>query len=141
MTNTTAKAAITINASADAVWNALTDPQLVKQYMFGTDVTSDWQQGSSVTYRGKWEGKPYEDKGTILEIIPGQKIVMTYYSSMSGEPDAPENYTKITYSLKTEGDKTVLEVITDNNKDEAGAKKSEENWQYILQTIKALLEA
>jgi uncharacterized protein YndB with AHSA1/START domain len=32
----TAKAAITINAPASKVWDALTMPHLIKQYLFGT---------------------------------------------------------------------------------------------------------
>ena len=62
-----AKAAITINAPASKVWDALTKPDLIKQYLFGTEVTTDWQAGSPITYRGTWEGKTYEDKGKILQ--------------------------------------------------------------------------
>ena len=47
-----AKAAITINAPASKVWDALTNPDLIKQYLFGTEVTTDWQVGSPITYRG-----------------------------------------------------------------------------------------
>ena len=33
-----ARAATTIDAPAPKVWDALTKPELIKQYMFGTDV-------------------------------------------------------------------------------------------------------
>jgi len=42
----TARATITINAPTSKVWEALTQPPLIKQYLFGTEVTTDWQMGS-----------------------------------------------------------------------------------------------
>ena len=54
-------ATITINASTSKVWDALTKPELIKQYLFGTEVATDWQVGSPIRYRGVWEGKTYED--------------------------------------------------------------------------------
>ena len=57
-----------IEASPAEVWKALTDPELIKKYMFGSEVVTDWQPGSPITWKGEYEGKPYEDKGEILEV-------------------------------------------------------------------------
>lgn len=140
MKNFTAHAEITINASAERVWDALTNPVLIKQYMFGTDAVSDWKEGSSVVYRGEWEGKTYEDKGTILELNEPHKMVMSYFSPMSGAADIPENYMTITYALKEENGATTLSVTQDNSKDQAAADASSSNWSTILDTVKKLLE-
>src|SRR5512137_2381004 len=94
-----AKAAITINAPASKVWDALTKPDLIQQYLFGTEVTTDWRVGSPITYKGTWAGKTYEDKGRILQIEPGKLLVSTYWSSLSGVPDIPENYKTVRYEL------------------------------------------
>jgi uncharacterized protein YndB with AHSA1/START domain len=64
--NLVAKTSLSIAAPAAKVWDALVNPQVIKQYMFGTAVVSDWQPGSPITWKGEWKGKPYEDKGTIL---------------------------------------------------------------------------
>jgi uncharacterized protein YndB with AHSA1/START domain len=50
-----AKATIFINVPADKVWNALTNPEVIKQYMFGTTVVSDWKEG--IQLFGKASGK------------------------------------------------------------------------------------
>ena len=110
-----AKATITINAPASKVWDALTKPDLIKQYLFGTEVTTDWKVGSPITYKGTWEGKTYEDKGKILQIEPGKLLVSTYWSSFSGVPDIPENYQTVRYELSVEGGGTRLTIIQDNN--------------------------
>ncbi|HXN57096.1 MAG TPA: SRPBCC domain-containing protein, partial [Candidatus Angelobacter sp.] len=59
----TAEKRITINGSVDAVWDALTKPELVKQYLHGTNMKTDWKVGSPITWSGEWKGKPYQDKG------------------------------------------------------------------------------
>src|SRR4051812_1876608 len=125
MTDTlTANASIVISAPAARVWEALVTPAIVKQYMFGADVVSEWKQGSSITYRGKWEGKPYEDKGTIIEIEPPKLLKSSYFSALSGLTDKPENYNIITYSLTPESGATRLTVTQSNNPSKAAVDQA-----------------
>ncbi len=135
-----AKASIRINAPASKVWDALTRPELIKQYLFGTQVTTDWQVGSPITYRGVWQGKPYEDKGNVLEIVPEKRIVSTFWSALSGLEDRPENYKTVRYELSGEDSGTILTVTQDNNASEEEATHSEQNWKMVLEGIKKLLE-
>jgi len=95
----TSVTSIDINTTADHVWEALTTPDMIKQYMFGATVVSDWKVSSAIIYQGEWEGRPYEDKGTILAIEPNRYLQATYYSALSGLEDIPENYNTITYEL------------------------------------------
>ena len=135
-----ARATTTINAPASKVWDALTKPELIKQYLFGTEVTTDWQVGSPIRYKGEWQGKPYEDKGEIVQIEPRKLLVSTFWSSLGGLPDTPENYNTVRYELSPEGDGTRLTVTQDNNSSEEAASHSEQNWQKVLDGIKKLLE-
>jgi uncharacterized protein YndB with AHSA1/START domain len=135
-----AKATTTINAPASKVWDALTKPELIKQYLFGTEVTTDWQVGSPIRYKGEWEGKPYEDKGKIVQIEPRKLLVSTFWSSLGGLPDTPENYNTVRYELSPAGDATRLTITQDNNPTEEAASHSEQNWQMVLDGIKKLLE-
>jgi uncharacterized protein YndB with AHSA1/START domain len=135
------KAGTTINTPASKVWDALTKPDLIKQYMFGTEVITDWQVGSSITYKGVWQGKSYEDKGRVLEIEPGKVVVSTFWSSLSGLPDIPENYKTVRYELSITGDVTSLTITQDNNNSQDEANHSEQNWKMVLDGIKKLLES
>ena len=136
-----AKVSISIDAPKEKVWEALTKPELIKQYLFGTEVITDWQVGSSITYKGIWEGKPYEDKGKVLENEPGRLLVSTFWSSLSGTPDIPENYQTVRYELSSENGRTLLFLTQDNNNSEESAKHSEQNWNMVLGEMKKLLEA
>lgn len=137
----TAKVKVTIHRNAAAVWNALTDPSIIKQYFFGTQTETDWKKGSPIVFRGEWEGKVYEDKGTILDVLPGKYITYSYWSSMSGAPDIPENYATITYDLTSEGTSTVVTMTQDGINTAEQKTHSEENWQYVLEGLKKLVES
>ena len=135
-----AKATTTINAPASNVWDALTKPEQIKQYMFGTQVTTDWKVGSPITYKGEWKGRAYEDKGNVLEIEPGKRLVSTFWSALAGLPDTAENYKTVGYELSSSGDKTTLTITQDNNASQEEATEAEKNWNMVLDGIKKLLE-
>jgi len=142
MSNTAvAKATTTVNAPASKVWDAITKPDQIKQYMFGTQVTTDWKVGSPIIYKGEWKGKAYEDKGKVLEIEPRKRLVSTFWSSLAGLPDKPENYKTVRYELAPEGDRTKLTVTQDNNASQAEAQEAEQNWNMVLDGIKKLVES
>jgi uncharacterized protein YndB with AHSA1/START domain len=135
-----ARAAIVINAPTSRVWDALTQPDLIKQYLFGTTVTTDWRVGSPITYEGIWEGKAYKDKGKVLQVEPGKLLVSTFWSSLAGLPDVPESYQTVRYELSTEGSGTKLTLTQDNNATQEEADHSAQNWNMVLGGMKKLLE-
>ena len=136
----TAKATVTINAPISKVWQALVNPEIIKQYLFNTDVISDWKVGSPIIYRGEWEGKPFEDKGKILAVEPEKLLRSTHWSPLSGVPDSPENYHTVTYTLSDRGGSTEVTITQDNNATEGEKAHSEKNWQTVLDGMKSLLE-
>ncbi|HZW57902.1 MAG TPA: SRPBCC domain-containing protein [Nitrososphaerales archaeon] len=140
-TGLVARKSTTIHAPPAKVWEALTNPELIKKYLFGTETTSDWKVGSSITYRGVWQGKSYEDKGKILQIVPERILQSTYWSSMRGLEDTPENYAIVTYELEpVEGNRTRLSVTQENIDSEEEREHSESNWGMVLEAMKKLLE-
>ena len=134
------KATTRINAPTSKVWEALTTPSLIKQYLFGTEVTSDWKVGSPIMYRGEWQGKNYEDKGQILQIEPERLLVSTFWSSLAGLPDVPENYKTVRYELFPENSGTRITITQDNNASQEEADRSQQNWNTVLGKLKELLE-
>jgi uncharacterized protein YndB with AHSA1/START domain len=136
----TARASILIQSTTAKVWEALIDPELIKQYLFGTQVTSGWKVGGSITYRGVWQGKSYEDKGKILQLVPEKIFQSTYWSSIGGLEDKPENYATVTYELEAKDSGTLVKVSQDNIGTEDERFHSEKNWIIVLEGLKKLLE-
>lgn len=135
-----AKSSVTIHVDAAKVWKALTNPELIKQYLYGTEAISDWKEGSSIIYKGVWQRKSYEDKGVIKKIEPKKLLVTTYWSALSGLPDSPENYSTVTYALDERDGETTLTITTDNIDTKESADHTEDNWKSVLGTLKNLLE-
>jgi uncharacterized protein YndB with AHSA1/START domain len=138
--NLIAKATTTINALRSDIWDALTTPESIKQYMFGTDVTSKFYEGSPIVWRGEWEGKVYEDKGKILKVDPGRVFQFSHYSPLSGLPDRPDNYHIVTIELIDKGGEVKVVLTQDKNLTEEARQHSEKNWQLVLDALKQLVE-
>lgn len=129
----------TINASIERVWDALINPEIVKQYFFGSSQETDWKIGSSILWTGEYEGTKYVDKGKVLEFLPNNKLSYSYLSSWSGLDDKPENYLLVTYEVKSMEAGTELTIIQ-SNYDEEKAKHSAENWAIVIDGLKKIVE-
>jgi uncharacterized protein YndB with AHSA1/START domain len=140
METLTLKTAITFDEPIEKVWKGLTDPKLVKQYFFGTELSSDFKKGGRITFSGEWDGHKYEDGGTILEIDPPKVLKYSYWSSMSGTEDKPENYHNVTYELDEKNSVTTLVISQDGVKSRESMEHSENNWQSIFDALKQLLK-
>jgi uncharacterized protein YndB with AHSA1/START domain len=140
METLTLKTAVTFDEPIAKVWHGITDPTLVKQYFFGTDLKSDFKKGSPITFSGEWEGKTYVDGGTILEIGPPKLLKYNYWSSMAGTENIPENYADITYALSELNGVTTLNITQDNVKSQQALEHSEQTWHMVFDGLKELLK-
>ena len=141
MTGQVATAETDIDAPRSEVWQALTDPDQIQKYMFGSRVETDWKPGSPITWKGEYEGAKYEDKGEILEVEHERRLKLTHFSPLSGEEDAPENYHTLLYDLEDNDGRTHVSLSQDNNKSEEAAEHSQANWERMLAGLKEVVEA
>jgi uncharacterized protein YndB with AHSA1/START domain len=140
MADLIANASITVNAAPEKVWKALVDPRAIKEYMFGTNVASEWKKGGKITWKGEWQGRPYEDKGTILDMQPGRRLQYSHFSPLTGKPDKPENYHTVTIDLSADGPRTRVSLSQNNNATEDARAESQKNWEMMLGALKKHLE-
>lgn len=131
---------ITINTPLVDVWKALTDPEKIKQYMFGAEVVTDWKEGSKIVWKGIWQGKEFEDRGKIVIFDPEKKLVVTHWSPMSGVPETSENHHIVTYELSFRNGMTHVVLTQDNNANEDEKRDAEMTWNMMLGNLKNLVE-
>ena len=136
----TAKASTVISVPVAKVWNALVDPETIRQYMFGVNVTSDWEVGGLIVWKGEWQGKTYEDRGVILRLNPGHVFQYSHFSPRSGLPDEPEYHHIVTVELTGNDSLTIVSLSQDNNPTEQERAHSQKNWELMLESMKNLLE-
>jgi uncharacterized protein YndB with AHSA1/START domain len=142
------KSAITIEAPAGKVWDALTNPTQTSKYMFGCEALSDWKAGSPLIWKGNFNGvELVAVKGTILKIQPYRFLAYTAIDpNNSAIPDIPENYLTVTCELSEEDGKTILTVSQgDYSMVADGANRYKHTvdgggWDPILIQIKQLAE-
>ena len=131
----------TIHADADRVWNVLTDSKLVSQWMMGARVESTWQPGASITWSGEQNGKPYQDKGKIIEVDPKSQLGYTHFSAMSGAEDKPENYHRVSWRLDPDGSSTKLTLTQTGASSAKEAEQFKDGWNSMLGQFRDLAEA
>ena len=140
MTDLSVSTSTRIEAPAQDVWNALTTPEVIKQWFFGVDTETDWTPGSPIVHRGDWQGKPYVDKGEIVRFEPPDLLVHTHWSDLSGKPDRPEHYQEVSWALAERDGATELTITERNLPSEEGKALSEQSWKTVLESLKSLLE-
>ncbi|MBT1704060.1 SRPBCC family protein [Chryseosolibacter indicus] len=138
-TNHQSKYQTTIKASVEKVWEALINPEMVRQYFFGSNQETTWEVGSPLRWTGEYEGQTYVDKGVVQEFIPNKRISYSYLSSWSGLEDKPENYLLVSYEVKPTETGTELTIVQSNYNEEK-AKHSAENWAVVIDGLKKLVE-
>ncbi len=140
---------IRINAPVEKVWDALVNPEQTKKYMFGCETVSDWNIGSSLHWRGQYEGKEMAFvTGKIVDIQPGIFLAYTTFDPNSTMEDIPENHVTVTYSLSSEDGQTVLAItqgdfatVADGERRYIETYNGGDGWNPILIEIKKLVEA
>ncbi|HEU0181346.1 MAG TPA: SRPBCC family protein [Agromyces mariniharenae] len=136
-----ATSTITIGAPRERIWAVLTDRDATREFMFGTDLETDWTVGGPIRWHGVWEGRPYSDHGVVLELEPGRRLVNTHFSPLSGDADVPENHHTLTWTLEDAGgDGTVLTLEQDGNRTTEARDHSQGMWDSALAKIKELAE-
>lgn len=135
-----ARARTEVDAPPARVWAALTDPNLVAAYMFGTTIDTDWTPGSRIVWKGEYQGRSYEDHGTVLDVQPERLLSVTHFSPLTGQDDVPENYHTVTYELTERDGGTLVTLTQDNAGSEEEAEHSARNWEQMLAGMKRVAE-
>lgn len=123
----TIKQSYLINSSIEKVWQALVDPKII----------DDW--GGGPAKMGAKEGFEFslwggDIHGKNIEIIPNRKLVQDW---MEGKWD---KYSKVTFTLKEEKDKTKVELLHEDFPENMKAKLTDGWRTYYLGPLKELLE-
>lgn len=132
---------IDVSATPEQVWEALTNPEIIKEYLFGTETITNWKVGSEIVFQGEYEGHKYYDKGIVRENIPNQLLSYNYWSGFSGLEDKPENYSLVTYTVEKNTNSTKFTWTQKGFATEQGYEHSKSGMKEFLQQIKGIIES
>jgi len=134
------KKSVTIHAPVNDVWRALIDPQMIRQYFFGVETSGEWKEGNTILFKGEWQGKKFESNAKVLQMEDQRLLIYSYWSTMSGMKNVPENYHIITYYLQKEEDDTILTMTEENLANEEMVQASSKLWDMVFEKLQKLLE-
>ena len=135
-----------IDATPVAVWDTLTNPVKIAQYMYGAIAHSDWQPGSTIHYYFSQDGREIlVVKGEVILSKEHRYLEHTLFPTTWNLPDIPENYLSAVYKLTPAGDGTDLTVMqSDFSRVAEGERRYHgaiKVWGEILPKIAATAEA
>jgi uncharacterized protein YndB with AHSA1/START domain/DNA-binding transcriptional ArsR family regulator len=126
-----------IRASAEQVWQALTDADLTARF-WGHRNISDWQPGS------RWEHLRADDSGAldgvgkVLEAEPPTRLVITFEDSPDSESDRESSV--VTFLVEPYQDIVRLTVTHENLPNLEMHAGISQGWPAVLANLKSLLE-
>lgn len=136
---------IYIEATPQAVWDTLTQPDKIRQYMFGASTDTDWQPGSPIDYYISKDGQNIKVvTGTILEVKAPYYLSHTLFPVGWPIDDIPENYLHCIYQIAGEDNGTELTVLQRDFESIALGERryndAMKGWDVVLPKIKEVAE-
>jgi uncharacterized protein YndB with AHSA1/START domain len=136
-------ASVTIHAAPAVVWDALTLPSHMAQWMGEPEmkirVITDWQVASPIAIRGIHH-VPFENNGVVLLYEQEKLLRYTHRSSISQLADRPESYSVLTFSLAPDNGRTQLWLEIRNFPTESIQQHLEFYWRTTLTMLKEWIE-
>jgi uncharacterized protein YndB with AHSA1/START domain len=150
---TTQVYSVYINATPEAIWDAITKPEWSARYGYGGDVEYDLRSGGGFRVHASEEflaaGAPeIVVDGEVIESDPPRRLVQTWRMLMD-DALAAEGFTRLTYEIKPTDYGTKLTVIHElesapklalmvaGTSEDTGAGGG---WAYVLSDLKSVLE-
>ena len=125
---------ILIRSTPKHTWDAITKPEVTRQYWAEIANVSDWKKSS------KWEHVTKDNEvwvtGEVVECAPPKRLVLTW-----ADPDDLKDKSRVTFELEKVEDLVCLTVTHDQF--QAGSKMVDKvswGWPRVLSSMKSFLE-
>ena len=127
-----------IRTTPERLWQALTDPEFLRQYWFGMHQESGWTPGSP--WRMLFEDGRVADAGEVVESDPPRRLVLKWRNEFRPELKA-ERPGQCVYELEPVNGTVKLTVTHSIDRPEAKYIEAVSGgWPLILSNLKSLLE-
>jgi uncharacterized protein YndB with AHSA1/START domain len=131
-----------LSAPPELVYKAWTDPEMLMHWFGPNHCTvfhaeSDVREGGSFRVRMKAaDGEIHDVSGTYLAVVPNERLEFTWaWITM------PERESRVTVTLKADGDVTILTLFHEHFADEAARAGHEYGWTEAFGKLERALDA
>lgn len=127
-----------IRTTPAKLWDALTEPQFIRQYWFGMTVDCAWKKGAPWKLV-KSDGN-IADAGELLEFDPPRRMVIRWQNEWKPELKA-EGPSRCTIELEPTGGAVKLTISHEIDRPNSGLITAVSGgWPKIVSNLKSLLE-
>ncbi len=133
---------VMINAFPSNVWKALTDVDMMKEWMLDEDIEiiTNWKIDGPIFIKGTLHWIPFENKGKVLQFEPEKTLEYTHLSSLSNLMDEKQNYVVYSFKLVAVHDQTKLSLVIKNFPTESIYQHLVFYWNTTLHILKEFIE-
>ena len=135
-----------IATTAEKLWQALIDPELMSRYWVGPDGgcarvnVSDWQPGSRWEHQRADASRAVDIVGQVVESRPPQRLVYTW--ARPGEAADESRHSLVSFDIESRADGLVRLTVTHAGleNDPSMLQGISGGWPKVLSNLKTLLE-
>jgi uncharacterized protein YndB with AHSA1/START domain/DNA-binding transcriptional ArsR family regulator len=127
-----------IRTTPEALWQAISDPEVTQRYFHGSRVETDFRPGARIGY---WLDDELIVEGKVLAADPPRKLATTW--SFRRNPDLRDDPpSRVTWEIEPVGGETCrLTLVHDDFPDKTRTFESvKSGWPIVLSSLKSLLE-
>ncbi|NNF04714.1 MAG: helix-turn-helix domain-containing protein [Rhodothermales bacterium] len=125
---------IYIRATADKLWEALTDGAITRQYYYGSPVESSFEPGAPIIYKHHEDDSVTMISGEIVEAVPGTRLIHTFSFHNDDPPST------VRYEIEENDGTCKLTLVHEFDEINKTYRAVEDGWNPILSGLKTLLE-
>ena len=122
---------VSIAATPEETWAALTDPDRVRNYYFDTAVRTTWEVGAVIDYID--DDGDVAMTGVVLAFDPPRSFAHTFIATWSGSPD---DQGSLTWTVEPDGEGVLVTLVHAGGSGEETAGGSKE----LIEGLKGYLE-
>ncbi|MCC9144099.1 MULTISPECIES: SRPBCC domain-containing protein [unclassified Arthrobacter] len=125
-----------VSATADQAWKALTDPEVVRRWYFGTAPRTSWEVGSTIDYVDDDGGT--QITGILLEVDAPRTFSHTFIATWYGTEN---DQGSLQWQLEpaAEGTRIIL-VHRDRHAGSREGSETDEGSQRLMDSLRKVLE-
>lgn len=141
MTEATQTYHVFIRATAQDVWDGITQPEHTARYLFGAQVETTAEIGSPFRYHSPDRTQLWGDD-TVLDAEPPRRLVVSYHALYNAEL-AAEPPSRVTWLIEPDDSGLTLLTVHHDQLDAAprtAARVAATGWMRVLSGLKTVLE-
>ena len=127
-----------IKATAEQVWDAITNPEQTVKYFYGTAVASDWEVGSPMTY--SYPDGTLASEGHVISIDEPKRLEFTFQALWDEELKAEGPCREVWALAEMNGMVQLTIEVYDIPADSKTLEDFSNGFPYIVGGLKSLLE-